>query len=211
MSDADRARALRRRHMHERQAVVFGVLLATLAVVGLGAAAVYTGSLSLPFVEEEFSASPTPTPVVRSYPCPPEGARPVSYGKITVNVYNSTKTGGLAATTLASFADRGFKEGKTANQPEFEGTALVTFGRKGVAAAYTVAAHIPGAQMLLDARKDATVDVTVGTEYTALIPVDKVKLDAKEPLVAPKGCTPLADLKPTETGTPKPTKSASSD
>ena len=54
MSDADRARALRRRHMRERQAVVFGVLLAALAVIGLGAAAVYTGSLSLPFVEEEF-------------------------------------------------------------------------------------------------------------------------------------------------------------
>ena len=35
MTDPDRARALRRRHIHERQAVIFGVLLAILAVAGL--------------------------------------------------------------------------------------------------------------------------------------------------------------------------------
>jgi hypothetical protein len=47
-TDPDRARTLRRRHMHERQAVIFGVLLAGLALAGLGAAAVYTGTLAVP-------------------------------------------------------------------------------------------------------------------------------------------------------------------
>ena len=35
--------------MHERQAVVFGLLIAALAVVGLGALAVYTGAIDAPF------------------------------------------------------------------------------------------------------------------------------------------------------------------
>ena len=49
MTDPDRARALRRRHVHERQAVIFGILLAILAVAGVSAAAIYTGNLNVPF------------------------------------------------------------------------------------------------------------------------------------------------------------------
>ena len=191
MSDADRARALRRRHMRERQAVVFGVLLAALAVIGLGAAAVYTGSLSLPFVEEEFQAEPTPTPTYRAFPCPPEGALPVPYGEITLNVYNSTNTGGLAASTQKAFTDRGFAAGETGNQPAFVGTAQISFGVSGIAAAYTVAAHVSDPVLVLDGRKTAEVDITLGSQFTAPLPADEVTLDPETPLVAPKGCTPV--------------------
>jgi len=47
--------------MHERQAVIFGVLLAALALAGLGAAAMFTGSLNLPVFAREFAAEPTAT------------------------------------------------------------------------------------------------------------------------------------------------------
>ena len=177
--------------MRERQAVVFGVLLAGLAVIGLGAAAVYTGSLSLPFVEEEFAAKPTPTPTFRAFPCPPEGALPVPYGDITLNVYNSTSTAGLAATTLKAFTDRGFAAGETGNQPLFPGTAQISFGVTGVAAAYTVAAHVTDPVLVLDGRKGAEVDITLGSDFTAPLPADKVVLDPQTPLAAPKGCKPL--------------------
>ena len=184
--------------MRERQAVVFGVLLAGLAVIGLGAAAVYTGSLSLPFVEEEFAAKPTPTPTFRAFPCPPDGALPVPYGDITLNVYNSTSNSGLAATTMKSFTDRGFAAGETGNQPAFSGAAQISFGVSGVAAAYTVAAHLTDPVLVLDGRKSATVDVTLGSEFTELNPADQVTLDPETPLVAPKGCKPL----PTPTAEP---------
>ncbi|UJP40195.1 LytR C-terminal domain-containing protein [Cellulomonas palmilytica] len=189
MSDADRARALRRRHMHERQAVIFGVLLAALAVVGLGSAAVYTGSLSLPFMEQEFEAEPTPSATTRSYPCPPDGALPVAYGEVTVNVYNSTSTAGLAAATLKAFTDRGFVGGEADNQPTYAGTVRIAFGQSGIASAYTVAAHVPKAEFVLDGRKGPEIDVVLGTEFKALVPADEVGLDPEKPLEAPKGCT----------------------
>lgn len=184
--------------MRERQAVVFGVLLAAMAVVGLGAAAIYTGSLTLPFVEEEFAAKPSPTPTFRAFPCPPEGALPVAYGDITLNVYNSTSTGGLAATTMKAFTDRGFKAGETGNQPAFTGTAQISFGVSGVAAAYTVAAHVTDPVLVLDGRKGPEVDITLGSTFTTPIPADQVVLDPETPLVAPKGCKPL----PTPTAAP---------
>lgn len=190
MSDADRARALRRRHMHERQAVIFGVLLAVLAVVGLGAAAIYTGSLSLPFVEQDFQAKPSPTATSRPFPCPPTGALPVAYGDITVNVYNSTTQAGLAATTMKAFTDRGFVAGETGNQPPFDGTTQVSFGPTGIAAAYTVAAHLTDPMLVLDGRPNATVDVTIGAAFTDLVASDAVTLDPETPLEGLKGCTP---------------------
>ena len=45
----DQARVERRRREHERQAVVFGVLIAFLAVCGIFALAVYSGAISSPF------------------------------------------------------------------------------------------------------------------------------------------------------------------
>lgn len=191
-TDADRARALRRRHMHERQAVIFGVLLAALAVVGLGSAAVYTGSLSLPFLEEEFAAKPTPPATARAFPCPPDGALPVAYGEITVNVYNSTSTAGLAAATLKSFTDRGFLGGETDNQPTYDGTVRIAFGQAGLTAAYTVAAHLPDVEFVADGRKGPEVDVVLGTEFKGLVPADEVGLDPETPLEAPKGCVKVA-------------------
>ncbi|WP_448631846.1 hypothetical protein [Cellulomonas soli] len=94
MSDADRGRVLRRRHMHERQAVVFGVLLAGLAVAGVGAAAVYTDTINLGVFDRGFS-SPAPTATTADQAvCPPAGALPVSYDQITVTVLNGSGAAG---------------------------------------------------------------------------------------------------------------------
>ena len=196
MSDADRARSLRRRHMRERQAVIFGVLIAALAVVGLGAAAVYTDSLSLPWIDEDFQAEPSPTPSISHYPCPPEGALPVAYGSITVNVYNSTTTSGLAAATQGALVERGFVAGTTGNQPTYDGTVRITFGVPGIAAAYTLAEQFPDATFMLDGRQDATVDVTIGTDFESLVAPEQITLDPATPLVAPAGCTPYDEIAP---------------
>jgi hypothetical protein len=193
--------------MHERQAVIFGVLLAGLALAGLGAAAVFTGSLNLPVFARDFAAAPSPSASQDPYPCPPAGALPVPYGQVTVKVFNATSRVGLAGLTTAALTDRGFVVASTENATAtYDGKARIIFGTQGVAQAYTLAAHIDGAALVLDARPDATVDLALGAEFAELNPADTVVLDPAAPLVAPEGCTPFdqvtAPVAPAVTETP---------
>ncbi|HEY0215428.1 MAG TPA: LytR C-terminal domain-containing protein [Cellulomonas sp.] len=203
----DPGRQRRRRHMHERQAVIFGVLLAGLGVSALGAAAVYTGSLDLPFLSRGFS-SPEPTGLAAAdSPCPPEGATPVPYGEVLVNVYNGTSRIGLAGDTADALTARGFAIGTEANASAqgytgFEGTAQIQFGTTGVAAAYTLAAQFDSPLLVLDARADASVDVVVGASYNALVAAADVALATDQPFASPAGCIPLDQVAPVAVPTP---------
>lgn len=198
MTEPDRARSLRRRHVHERQAVIFGVLLAVLAVAGVSAAAIYTGNLNVPLFARGFSAKPTPTASHQPAPCPPQGALPVAAKSITVNVYNGANRAGLAASAAVALTQRSFVVGKTANATtQFVGSVQISFGVAGVAQAYTVAAHFKNPVLLLIARadpKDATVDVTLGSDFDALVSPDQVALDPATPLVGQDGCVPVEQL-----------------
>jgi hypothetical protein len=203
----DLARQRRRRHVHERQAVIFGVLLAGLGVAGLGAAAVYTGNLELPFLARGFS-SPEPTGLAAAdSPCPPEGATPVPYGQVVVNVFNGTTRVGLAGDTASALAARGFVIGTQANASAqgytgYDGTALIQFGSQGVAAAYTVAAQIDSPLLVMDDRGDASVDVVVGSSYNALVAAADITLAADQPFAVPAGCVPLDQVTPVAMPTP---------
>jgi len=181
--------------MHERQAVVFGVLLAGLAVSGLGAAALYTDSLSLPFLDREFSAVPTvATESIRTY-CPPEGALPVPADQVTVDVYNGAGIAGLAGQTASTLTERGFVVGVTENAPtDIAGEGRIIYGTSGIAAAYTLHAYVPNAVLQLDSRQDGTVDLVVGTDFAGLVPQEQVVLDPSAPLVGPEGCTPFDQM-----------------
>ena len=207
MSEAERARRLRRRHMHERQAVVFGVLLAFLALAFVTAAAVYTGNLNVPFFSRAFTAKPSPTATHDPQPCPPAGALPVAAGSIAVNVYNGTSATGLAKSTGDALTQLGFKVQSEANAiASYTGTARISFGIQGIAQAYTLAAHVDHPEFQLDTRQDASVDITLGQAFVALKPTDKVTLDPKTPLAAPPGCVPYDQLvAPTAATTPTPT------
>ena len=201
-TDPDRARTIRRRHMHERQAVIFGVLLAGLAVAGLVAAAVFTGTLGVPFLSRGFS-TPAPAAGASAPPCPPEGAAPVPYAQVSVNVFNGANVPGLAAQTAAALAERGFVIASTANSAEnVAGTARLTFGAAGVAAAYTLAAQLDKPVLVLDARADATVDITVGSGYAGLISADAIVLDPAVPFAAPAGCVPISQITLAPAATP---------
>src|SRR6478609_6789033 len=190
----DAARQRRRRHTRERQAVVFGVLLGGLAVAAFGAAAVYTGNVSLPFLSRDFS-SPEPTGLAAvNSPCPPEGATPVPYGQVTVNVLNGTNRVGLAGDTASALASRGFVVGQQLNASQmgyttYTGTALIQFGTQGVAAGYTVAAQFDTPQLVLDTRAD-------------------VVLVADQPFAVPEGCIALDQVSPVAQATPPPATEA---
>ena len=198
MTDPDRARALRRRHIHERQAVIFGILLAILVVYVLSSSEIYTGNLNVPFIARGFSTKPTPSVSRQPAPCPPQGALPVAANTIKVNVYNGANRAGIAASAAVALNQRGFTIGVTTNATtQFVGSVQISFGVAGVAQAYTVAAHFKDPVLLLIARadaKDATVDVTLGSDYDALVPTDQVSLDPATPLTGQAGCVPLEQL-----------------
>lgn len=203
-------RALRRRHKHERQAVLFGSLIAGLSLAGLGAAAIYTGAMDGEFLDREFTTkTPDVGTVSRPAPCPPEGAISVAYASLQINVLNSTSRAGLAGTTAELLASRGFATPKTGNFPApFDGTARLQFGVNGLAGAYTLASTIPDAVLLLDTREDASIDMVLGTKWDTLIPREEVTLTFEQPLVGMAGCVPLeealadAPVGPTPTPTP---------
>ena len=188
-------RALRRRHKHERQALIFGSLIAGLSLAGLGAAAVYTGAMDGAFLDREFTTqTPDVGAAVRPAPCPPEGAVSVAYASIQIHVLNSTSRAGLAGNTAEALAARGFVQIDTGNfQAPFEGTARIQFGVEGLAAAYTLASTIPDPVLLLDTREDASVDLVLGTKWDKMTPREEVTLTLGSPLVGVPGCVPLEE------------------
>src|SRR5699024_9169245 len=138
------ARETRRRHLQQRQTVIFGSLIAGLLVIGLAAGAIWAGILPAPVSIP--IQSPEPEEVAAAPPCPPEDALPVPLGEISADVLNGTNRSGLAAGTSASLAERGVVIGDEANAPvRFEGVVRIVTGPTAVAEAYTVAAQFPEA------------------------------------------------------------------
>lgn len=185
--EAMRARAARRRHLQQRQTVVFGTLVAALLVVGLLGGAMWSGVLPSPVnVPINSGGAEAPTAVVP--PCPPADTKPVKYTEISANVLNGTETQGLAARTAKSLREFGIQTGHEQNGTEYGGVVQLTTGPSGIASAYTLAALFTESQIVLDARDDDTVDVLVGTAYEGLIAADDIELNFKKPIPAPEGC-----------------------
>ena len=203
-------RVLRRRHKHERQAVVFGALIAALALAGLGATAIYTGTMDAPFLARDFT-TPSPDAVVEDAeaPCPPVDTLPVALPSIQLRVLNSTGTSGLAGTTSTTLTAAGFVVLEAGNYPmKVSGGARIQFGEAGLAAAYTLAAYLDTTTLILDTRQDATVDLILGTEWAGPLDPATVVLDPTVPLVPITGCVPLEQARataiPGPTATPTP-------
>ncbi|SNS66086.1 LytR cell envelope-related transcriptional attenuator [Micrococcales bacterium KH10] len=193
---AQRAKIQRRRRKRARQSVVFGVLIATMALAGLGATAVYSGAISLPFARE-FSSDKAPADPALTPPCLTEERRnPAAYNKVKVRIYNSSERRGLASTVAKSLEGRGFHIVTTGNLSAGVNDARISFGHKGLVRAYTLAAHLPDVQLLYDDRSGATVDLIVGQSFEALIPEDAVRLQPKIPMENLPGCVPLDTMTP---------------
>ena len=193
--DVRDARALRRRHKHERQAVIFGVLIASLAVTGLTAVAVYTGTIDPPF-DRGFSSEEVKEDAVLAQPCLPEGTFPVAYNSIPINVLNATDQGGLASTTSSALVERGFTIATTGNTKVVVEGIRIAFGAAGLPSAYTVAAHFEGADLYYDARTDASVDVVLGSSFEALRAAEAVQLDPTIPMTSREDCVAIDQITP---------------
>lgn len=195
-SRPDPARALRRRRKHERQAVVFGSLIAALALAGLGATAVYTGAMEMSFLDREFTTpAPDPDSIVVAPPCLPADTLPVDPATTQIRVLNGTTRAGLAGGMQTELQARGFVVIETGNyQPVgVTGTARIRFGEAGIATAYTLAAHVPTPLLVLDRRADATVDLILGNDFETIVALEEITLVPTEPLPNPIGCVPMAE------------------
>lgn len=192
----EQARALRRRREHERQTVVFGVLIAALAVAGLAGVAAFTGNFSLPGSSDFVSKEPPGTPVTWDQPCVAKDKKPAGRAKIKITVLNGTERAALATTVAEELADRGFGIDGTGNDSRTPRQTLVTSGPSGVVQAYTVLARFPGARLVLDDRPGKSVDVTIGAEFTLVTPEEQVLLDPKQPLTSVAGCVEASKITP---------------
>ena len=192
---AKRERAVRRRHKQERQAVIFGVLIAFLAVTGLAAAAVYTGAIDPPF-ERGFSAKASEDDKVTPQPCLAAGTLPVPYSDIVVRVMNGTSRPGLASSAADDLVTRGFVVESTGNASMAYTGVQISFGAAGLPAAYTLAAHLPDARLFYDDRADASLDLYLGDTFTGFADLDSIMLDPTVAMASVEGCTVIESLTP---------------
>lgn len=143
--------------------------LLTIGVILLGLFFAFWYGLSYYEADSKARAARPPAPT-----CRPFDPNEVTPAEVTVNVYNATGRTGLAGSTAKLVADRGFTIGKVTNDPSTRKTpavAEVRHGPAGATAAQLVAGIMPsGTKLVADKRKDAGVDIALGTKFKALKP-----------------------------------------
>jgi LytR cell envelope-related transcriptional attenuator len=133
---------------------------------------------------------------------------------VTVNVYNATDRSGLARTTADELKAREFGIGAVANDPlgkSIAGVAEIRYGVDGADNAKLLRYYAPKAKLVQDKRTDATVDLVLGEKWKAVAPQKAVDAALAKPVASPgPGCpTPTKSAKPTTSGSPSATPSAS--
>jgi hypothetical protein len=192
------------RHRRKQSPVVAIVLVAIGMVILFGAGyglsriiqgsgSSDAGSTSAPTDGSATSAGPEPEPCVTVTVTP--GAGLPSPAQVTSNVYNATDRTGLAASTAEELQVRGFLIGVIDNDPlakTITGVAEIRHGPSGEQAARLMAFYIPGAELVDDGRKDATIDTALGAAYTSVAPQSEVDaaLAAPSPSPSGPGCSP---------------------
>ncbi|GAB2460424.1 LytR C-terminal domain-containing protein [Xylanimonas ulmi] len=210
----DPARLARRRREHERQAVIFGVLVALLLLVGLGALAVYTGAIDAPFARDFTTAAASDDATAPCLPAiedQPDGALPVPASEVHVRILNASGATGIAKANQTVLEKRGFIIDSVGNYATTLARNELRFGAQGIVAAYTLAAHFPQIRLVLDAREDATVDLLVGEKYDEPLGVDDVTLASDTPLTNMAGCKPADQLTPLPAPSPEEAEDAGSE
>ncbi|WP_445548269.1 LCP family glycopolymer transferase, partial [Frankia sp. CiP1_Cm_nod1] len=120
-------------------------------------------------------------------PAGPAGRTLLRPSSITLDVLNGTPMGGLATNAARELAAAGFQVAHVSSAANrHTATSLVRYGPGGLAAARTVAAAIPGAQLREDPSLSERVTLVLGTGFKG------VNTKALTAVPAPAG-TPAAD------------------
>ncbi|MBF4992662.1 LytR C-terminal domain-containing protein [Arthrobacter gandavensis] len=167
--------ARRKRRFHN---IVLGSVAGLLLLVTVVAQGISAGWISLPQPEAR-PAVETGCPAGPFLNQPPE--------TVTVNVYNTTATPGLAGKVAEALKTRGFSIGVVGNSTvNREGmTAIILSGPSGESGAFTMQQQIPDTQYIQDDRDDASVDVVIGSGYSDLVPLEQAQAAAPGPISCP--------------------------
>lgn len=186
-------RTRRKRRLQQRQTVIFGSLLAGLAVSGLLSIAVASGTIGGPF-QREFTGSEEKhgSGIV---PCAPPDAVGVPYPELDVRIFNGSELSGLARLLGENFTERGIKNNTGDFDGEYSGSVLITSGIEGVPHAYTLARLFKDPVINVDARPGTIVDLVLGKNITSMVEqsaVEAIPADAK--LKSLPNCKPAEKL-----------------
>ncbi|BBZ44871.1 envelope integrity protein Cei [Mycobacterium parmense] len=104
---------------------------------------------------------------------------PAKLADTRVRVLNASGRGGQAADVAGAMKDLGFAQPTAANDPVYAGTRLncqgqIRFGTAGQATAAAVWLVAPCSELFNDNRADDSVDLAIGTEFTALAHNDDI-------------------------------------
>ncbi|ALV46549.1 hypothetical protein MB46_14650 [Arthrobacter alpinus] len=155
---------VRRRILH---GAILVLLLAMLVAALVLASMVQRGEIELKVGKWE----PLSAPVS----CPSETLDYAPNASVTVNVFNGGSTEGKAGVVAEELTKRGFLVKDVANTTtDYSAPAVVISGATGHSAAYTLQKNFPDTDYVQDDRQDATVDVIITANYSALVAVPKV-------------------------------------
>lgn len=195
----DKARAQRRRHLQQRQTVIFGSIIAAMLLTILISWLMLIGVAPSPFARS-FTADEH-AQVSSETACPPEGALTVPFPQITARVYNSTNVGGLAGNVGGTLSAAGVVVSATGNWEEYyDGVGFLVAGPSGLEEAFTLQLALPGMVVLMDNRTDAVVDVVIGGTFTATGDLSLVIPD--QPIPVPAECQADGGQSPANTQAP---------
>lgn len=107
------------------------------------------------------------------------GVTPAKLADTKIRVMNASGQGGQAGEVASALRDLGFAAPTAANDPIYAGTRLtcqgqVRFGQAGKASAASVWLVAPCVELYQDDRKDDSVDLVIGTDFTSLTNSDDI-------------------------------------
>ena len=173
------------RRRNPRPAIVVLVLL----VVATGVA--WTVALTRPAkVHQAEACNPPPQTAQTTGPAPAQLGEPASRSEMMdvtpaklsdtkIHVLNASGRGGQAADVAGVLKDLGFAQPTAANDPIYATARLscqgqIRFGTAGQATAAAVLLVVPCAELFRDNRADDSVDLAIGTDFSALSHSDDI-------------------------------------
>ncbi|MCV7381499.1 hypothetical protein BST11_17165 [Mycobacterium alsense] len=173
------------RRRNPRPAIFVGAVLAVVTAV------VWIVALTRPAkVHEAAVCNPPPQPPGSAESAVPQlgelvsrsamaDVNPAKLADTKVRVLNASGRGGQAADVAGAMKDLGFAQPTAANDPIYAGTRLncqgqIRFGTAGQATAAAVWLVAPCSELFNDNRADDSVDLALGTEFTALAHNDDI-------------------------------------
>lgn len=170
------------RRRNPRPAVVVAIFLAVVTGV------VWTIALTRPAKVHEAAVCNPPTKPAESAPgqlgeqvsrSAMVDVTPAKLSDTKVRVLNASGRGGQAADVAGAMKDLGFAQPTAANDPLYAGARLncqgqIRFGTAGQATAAAVWLVAPCTELFNDNRADDSVDLSLGTDFTALAHNDDI-------------------------------------